>query len=151
MKHIRKFNEAKADKLLQVEELDLLIKEIFLDLIDKNWSLEVNHHNGCSFYTILPPNDHSRFLNKLEASNNLKLDHIYEDISPNFDSYINTLSEINEVLLEIRGRVMDIPGVDEFDINSRCNIDIRINNIPQGYENLGNVMLAGDQSRSVYR
>ncbi len=158
MKHIKKYNESRYNttkpKLKKVEDLDEEIKQIFLDITDKNpdLNLEVLHQYGSSSYTLYNRERYISILqNAFDDKDNLLNDRLYDDITANFEKSAELMLLISKELPEIRGRVKDIIGLESFDINGRSGtIRMVFDHEGQGYDNVGKVMLIGDPSKSMY-
>lgn len=145
-----KYNEPKP-KLISVDDLDQLIKDITYELTDNGFQLEAMHQNGYTTYQIYKPeysrmSDVSDFLNKEKNLMKMYNDRFFDD----FNIYLETMSNLNKSLVEIRDRVVGIIGLEEFSINQIGMISISFKHKDQGYGNLGSVMLVGNGSNRVY-
>lgn len=150
MRYIKSYNESKDKDSLDVNELDGIIMDIFSELTDIGYSLEVLHQNGYASYHVLPPDRYDTLVTRFDSINNLRDTYLANEIQSSLGDYANMLLEINKELPGIHGRVMDIPGIERFDIHSTGHIEMHFRNKQQGYGNLGSVMLVGPKNKSIY-
>jgi|ERR1035437_2457750 hypothetical protein len=160
MKHLKKYNVLEATRyrrradpgpdLLNVEDIDADLVQIFLSLTDLGYNLEVLHQNGSSTYHLFSSNNYFYLLDQLKQENNLLKDYIYEWIEKEYENYTNHMMLIVKELPEIRARVKEIVGLNRFDINSAGMISMTFDHLNQGYDNVGKKMLVGDPSKSIY-
>ena len=140
--------------MLEVDNLGDLIIDTFINLIDQGFSIEVLHQNGNATYQIYNPeinlwSKSSEFTTGSYLNLNYELFES-ERFKNEMSIYIETINYLNEELFYIRDRIINIAGLKKFQLIPPARIEISIDHINQGFNNLGGKFLTGSNNNPVY-
>jgi hypothetical protein len=132
--------------MMEIDKIDELIVDSFIELVDEGFNIEVLYQNGYCTYQIYNPE-----LQYFNVEKGLSIDSYDERFEDDMLNYINSLSKINQHVIFNKDRIMATTGLVEFYFYiNQARLEISFNNKPQGYGGLGPKLIMGCRKGLVY-
>jgi hypothetical protein len=133
--------------MMEIDKIDELIVDSFIELVDEGFNIEVLYQNGYCTYQIYNPE-----LQYFNVEKGLSIDSYDERFEDDMLNYINSLSKINQHVIFNKDRIMATAGLVKFYFyTNQARLEISFNNKPQGYGGLGSKLIMGKRKGLVYQ
>jgi len=140
--------------MLEIDELNELIEDIFINLTDLGFTIEVGPQNGNTTYQIYNSDIHLYGSSSdLLSGKYVDLKYRYLDIdifTKELDTYLKSMDKVNKELTYIKQKIESISGLKKFNFIPPCRLEISFNHKPQGFGNLRSYVLVGSDKNKVY-